>query len=114
MTRARKCLFPLRKLKRFGMGPQILKQFYNCMIEMEVGMATQSCVNREYRRGLRTHLCGAPVLRISGVEMLNPTLTTWGRPVRKSRTQLHRAGSRPRVSSLMKSLEGTMVLNAEL
>ena len=31
-------------------------------------MATQSW-NREYRRGLRTHLCGAPVLRISGVEM---------------------------------------------
>ena len=37
-----------------------------------------------------------------------------GWPVRKSRTQLHRAGSRPWVSSLMMSLEGTMVLNAEL
>jgi hypothetical protein len=34
-------------------------------------------VNREYRRGLRTHPCGDPVLRISGVEMLLPTLTTW-------------------------------------
>ena len=34
--------------------------------------------------------------------------------VRKSRTQLHRVGLRPRVSSLMASLEGTMVLNAEL
>ena len=33
-------------------------------------MATQLWVNREYRRGLRTHPCGAPVLRISGVEML--------------------------------------------
>ena len=33
---------------------------------------------------------------------------------RKSGTQLHRAGLRPRVSSLMTSLEGTMVLNAEL
>ena len=29
-------------------------------------MATQSWVNREYRRGLRTQHCGAPVLRISG------------------------------------------------
>ena len=51
---------------------------------------------------------------IRGVEMLLPTLTTWGRPVRKSSTQLHNAGSRPRVSSLMTSLEGTMVLNTEL
>ena len=41
-------------------------------------MAPQSRVNREYKRGLSTHLCGAPVLRISGVEMLFPTLTTWG------------------------------------
>ena len=71
-------------------------------------------VDREYRRGLRKHPCGAQVLRISGVEMLLPTLTTWGCPVRKSRTQLHRAGSKPRVSSVMPSLEGTMVLNAEL
>ena len=53
-------------------------------------------------------------LRISEVEVLFPTFTTWGRPVRKSRTQLHRAGFRPRAPSLMISLEGTMVLNAEL
>uniref|UniRef100_A0A8C7TC97 Importin N-terminal domain-containing protein n=1 Tax=Oncorhynchus mykiss TaxID=8022 RepID=A0A8C7TC97_ONCMY len=33
---------------------------------------------------------GAPVLRISWVEMLLPTLTTWVWPVRKSSTQLHR------------------------
>ena len=26
-------LFPLRRLKRFGMGPQILKRFYSCNIE---------------------------------------------------------------------------------
>ena len=77
-------------------------------------MATQSWVNTEYKRGLSTHPCGAPVLRISEVEVLFPTFTTWGWPIRKSRTQLHRAGSRPRVSSLMTSLEGTMVLNAEL
>jgi hypothetical protein len=36
-------------------------------------------VNREDRRGLRMHPCGAPVLRISGVEMLFPTFATWGR-----------------------------------
>jgi hypothetical protein len=33
VKRARKNLFPLRRLKRFGMGPQILKRFYSCAIE---------------------------------------------------------------------------------
>ena len=75
----------------------------NLMIDLEAYMAMQSCVNTEYRIGLRTHPCGAPWLRIRK-----------SRPVRKSRTQLHRVGSRPRVSSLMTSLEGTMVFNAEL
>ena len=42
------------------------------MIELEECMAMQSWVNREYRRGLSKHPCGAPVLRISGVEMLLP------------------------------------------
>ena len=37
-----------------------------------------------------------------------------GVAVRKSRAQLHRAGSSPRASRLMMSLEGTMVLNAEI
>ena len=65
------------------------------MIELEACVATQSWVKREYRRGLNTHPCGAPVLRISEVEVLFPTFTTWGQPVRKSRTQLHKAGFRP-------------------
>ena len=33
VKRARQSLFPLRKLKRFGMGPQILKKLYSCTIE---------------------------------------------------------------------------------
>jgi DNA polymerase phi len=33
MKRARLSLFPLSKLKRFGMGPEILKGFYSCNIE---------------------------------------------------------------------------------
>ena len=33
VKRAQQSLFPLRKLKRFGMGPQILKRFYSCNIE---------------------------------------------------------------------------------
>ena len=44
VTRAQPNLFPLRSLKRFGMGPQILKCFYSCTIESMVaslpGMAT--------------------------------------------------------------------------
>ena len=30
---ARQCLLPLRRLKRSGMDPQILKRFYSCTIE---------------------------------------------------------------------------------
>jgi hypothetical protein len=37
----------------------------------------QSWVNK-YRRGLSKHPCGTPVLRISEVEVLFPTFTTWG------------------------------------
>jgi hypothetical protein len=33
VKRARQNLFPPRTLKRFGMGPQILKRFYSCTIE---------------------------------------------------------------------------------
>ena len=84
------------------------------MIELEACMATQSWVNREYRRGPSTHPCGAPVLRVSEVEKLFPTFTTWRQPIRKSRTQLYRVGLRPRAFSLIMRLEGTMVLNVEL
>ena len=54
-------------------------------------------------------------LRVEGqrADLLLPTLTTWGRPVRKSRIQLQREVFNPRVSLVM-NLEGTMVLNAEL
>jgi hypothetical protein len=33
VKRARQNIFSLRRLKRFGMGPQILKRFYSCTIE---------------------------------------------------------------------------------
>jgi hypothetical protein len=54
------------------------------------------------------------VLRIREVEVLFPTFITWGRPIGKSRTQGHRAGFRTRALTLMMSLEGTVVWNAEL
>jgi hypothetical protein len=37
---ARQNLFPLRRLKRFGMGPQILKRFYSCTMESMTGCIT--------------------------------------------------------------------------
>ena len=36
VKRAPQNLFPLRRLKIFGMGPQILKKFYSCTIESMV------------------------------------------------------------------------------
>lgn len=56
-----------------------------------------------------------PELRISVEEVMWPTATTWGgRLVRMSRTQLHREEFTPRDVSFVVSLEGTMVLKAEL
>ena len=46
------------------------------MIELESCLAMQSWVNREYRRGLSKHPCGATVLRISGIDVVFPTFTT--------------------------------------
>ena len=57
---------------------------------LESCLAMQSWVHREFRRGLSMHPWGAPVLRISVADVLLPTLTTWGQPVRKSRIQLQR------------------------
>ena len=54
------------------------------------------------------------MLRISVADVLLPTLTTWGRPVRKSRIQVQRKVFSPRVLSLVMSFVGTIVMNAEL
>ena len=54
------------------------------------------------------------MLKISVADVLLPNLTTWGRPVRKSRFQLQREVFSTRVLSLLMSFEGTMVLNTEL
>ena len=44
VKRARQSLFPLRKLKRFGMGPEILKKFYSCTI----GSILTACITAWY------------------------------------------------------------------
>jgi hypothetical protein len=40
------------------------------MMVLESCLATQSWVNREYRRGLSTNPCGAPVLRVRMAEVM--------------------------------------------
>ena len=71
-------------------------------------------------------MCGHSVMGEQGVQEGAEHAPLWGPCVedqrsgavvsyfRKSRTQLHRAGFRPRALSLTMSLEGTMVLIAEL
>ena len=81
------------------------------MMVLKLCMVVQSWVNREYRRGLSTHPLGASVLRIIVADVLLPTLTTWVRPVRKSRIHLQREVFSPRVLSLVMSFVGTMVMN---
>ena len=54
------------------------------------------------------------MLRVSVADVLLPNHNTWHRTARKSRIQLQREGFSPRDLSLVMSLEGTMVLNAEL
>ncbi|CDQ86677.1 unnamed protein product [Oncorhynchus mykiss] len=47
VKRAQQSLFPRRRLKRFGLGPQILKKFYSCTIEsILTGCVTVCCGNR--------------------------------------------------------------------
>jgi hypothetical protein len=73
-------LFPVGCLIIVGNQAYYCCVIWNLMIELETCLASQSWMNREYRRGLSTHPCGAPVLRISEVEVLFPTIPTWGGP----------------------------------
>ena len=43
VKRARQNVFPLRRLKRFGMGPQLLKKFYICTIESILTGCINTC-----------------------------------------------------------------------
>jgi hypothetical protein len=56
----------------------------------------------------------APVLRISVADVLFPTLTTWGLPIRKSMIQLQREVFSPKVLSLVMSFVGKIVLTTEV
>lgn len=76
--------------------------------------AMQSCVNREYSKGLRMQLYGAPVLIVSVEGRQLPILTTWGLLVRKSKIQLHSCVFNPKSFSFVISLTGIIALKAEL
>src|SRR4029434_9760427 len=64
--------------------------------------------------GLNTQPCGAPVLSVRLVEVMLPSRTACGLSVRKFSIQLHMEGLMFRSCSCMMSLDGTMVLKAEL
>jgi hypothetical protein len=49
------------------------------------------------------------MLRVSVVDLLLPTLTTWEKPIRKSRILLQREVFSPWALSLVVSLEGAVV-----
>ena len=55
-----------------------------------------------------------PCVEVSMADVLLPTLTNWERPVRMSNMQLQREVFSSRVVSLVISLEGTVLLHAEL
>ena len=49
MKRAQQNLFPLRRQKIFGMGPQILKRFYSCTIESILNGCNCSAAHKNVR-----------------------------------------------------------------
>jgi hypothetical protein len=55
------------------------------MKELVLCKETQSKVNKEYSRGLRTHPWGTPVLRVSLKEVSLPIFTAFGLPISKSK-----------------------------
>jgi hypothetical protein len=74
----------------------------------------QSYGIKEYRKGLSTQPWGAPVFYFNEFDNLVPTLTTWGRCVRKSRTHLQIFNGKPRFNILVNIFCGRIVLKAEL
>lgn len=66
------------------------------------------------QQGAELTSLGAPVLSIRVVEVTLPIRTTCGLPDRKSRIQLDKEALMRRSRSFMTSLDGIMVLKAEL
>ena len=92
-------------------GDQAYYCCVTCKLNDGVGVVPGHAVMRE--QGEQEGTIHAP-LRGPVADVLLPTLTTWGQPVRKSRIQFQREVFSPRVLSLVMSFEGAMMLNAEL
>ena len=97
-------------------GDQAYHRLVNGKLNDGVGVVLGLAVMGEQgvQQGTKHKPLRGPVLRISVAYVLLPTLTTWGRLVRKSMIQMQREVFSPRVLSLVMSFEGTIVLNAEL
>jgi hypothetical protein len=89
-SHAQEHLFPLRRLKRFVMGPQILKTFYSCTIKSILaasllGMAiSPPSIRWRYREW-----CGQPSTSLGPRSLPSRTFIYWrvkGRPGRLLRT----------------------------
>ena len=85
----------------------------NLMMVLVGWVRVQSYVYKEYSNGLSTQPCGEPVLSVMVEERWGPSFTVCGRFVRKSFIQVQE-GERPSAVSLLTSMSGMMVLNAEL
>ncbi|KAI3369837.1 hypothetical protein L3Q82_024418 [Scortum barcoo] len=64
---------------------------------LELWVATQSCVNREYSRGLSTQPWGAPVFRVRVEDVVLPIRTAWGLPVREVQDPVTEGAVEPEV-----------------
>ena len=75
VKRARQNLFPLRRLKRFGMGPQILKRFYSCTIESIL----KGCITAWYGNCLASDLrvCMAQYITGAKLPAIQDLYTRW-------------------------------------
>ena len=70
--------------------PLIVESSANLISWTKAWWETQSLVKSEYRRGDRTHPCGAPVFRTIVDDWRLLSLIDWGRTTRKSRIQWQR------------------------
>ena len=73
VKRAQQSLFPLRRLKRFCMGPQILKRFYSCTIES----IHTGCMTAHYCKALQRVVRTAQYITGAKIPAIRYLYTTW-------------------------------------
>lgn len=68
LTFRKRLLSLLYAVSQLEMRPK-MAAIANLQIIFDLSFAIQSYVNREYRRGLRTHSCGAPILSVEDMQL---------------------------------------------